>query len=231
LLEALEVLHREGMVHGDLSPANLRVSDAGTLKVLDVGYGAPGGAGDADPEASEPVPASGPGLASPLHAAPERFEGGGPGPAADVFSFGKILYRMLAGERPFSVKPVSLKAGAPAAAWDAFVFRCVEERPGDRFADAGAARAEFRRVRAGSRENADTMIPAAWVTLAGYVFFRVPGALLNAAYLGRARKIRRETGLVPLGAGALRVMQALFFWMPLGLLAAVFALVLAVRMG
>jgi hypothetical protein len=34
---------------------------------------------------------------------------------------------------------------------------------------------------------------------------------------------------VPFGTGALRVMQALFFWMPLGLAAAAFALLLAVR--
>jgi hypothetical protein len=93
--------------------------------------------------------ASDAGVASPLYSAPERFRldvPGGLGRPADVFSFGKLLYRLITGEQPFVIKPVSLKFRALGTAWDDFLFRCLEEKPETRFADADAALAEYRRI-------------------------------------------------------------------------------------
>ncbi len=236
-LEALAVVHRHDLIHGDLSPQNVRVTPQREVRLIDVGFGA---AAEEAPDivTSSPGPGEAQGVAAPLYAAPERFDRvSGPGKAADIFSFGKLLYRLITGEQPFVVKPVTLKARALGAAWDAFLFKCLEERPENRHPDAPAALAELRRLRRPTavvrfveepgRADAEaaseaevSMLPAAFATLLGYLFFWVPGALLNAAYLVRAREIEASTGKIPFGTGALRVMQALLFWLPLGLLAA-----------
>src|SRR5947207_10562704 len=53
---------------------------------------------------------------------------------------------MITGEQPFVIKPVSLKFRALGAKWDDFVFKCLEEKPENRFADGAAALAEYRRI-------------------------------------------------------------------------------------
>lgn len=151
ILEALDAVHRHGYVHGDLSPANILVTRAGEVKLIDVGYGAVFDDGGADirlsggPEEFD----QGFGVASPLYAAPERFHSeflSGCGKPADVFSFGKILYGLVTGEQPFVIKPVSLKFRALGSDWDDFVFSCLEEKPETRPADAGEALQLYRRL-------------------------------------------------------------------------------------
>jgi hypothetical protein len=86
------------------------------------------------------------GVASPLYSAPERFRIEGCGKPADLFSFGKLLYHMLTGEQPFVIKPLSRKAPGLGTEWDAFLFRCLEEKPEARYGDAAAALSEYRRL-------------------------------------------------------------------------------------
>jgi serine/threonine protein kinase len=235
ILEALAVVHRHDFVHGDLSPRNILVTRDLAVRLIDVGCVASRGeAGDI--AVSGPAPAPGPGLAAPHYAAPERFEPemGPMGKAADVFSYGKVLYRLLTGESPQVIKPPSLRARSLTPAWDDFLFKCLEERPENRPPDAPAALAMLRRllesaapvrpvdpvVRAMPPADRDSLVPAAFVTALGYVLLWVPGAILNVAYLRRARRIARESGSFPAGTGALRAMQAVFCWLPLGIAAA-----------
>jgi serine/threonine protein kinase len=250
VLEALAVVHRHDFVHGDLSPRNVRVTPRGEVRLIDAGFG-DGAAGTSDPVKSSPASSGAAGVSAPLYAAPERFErGAGPGKPADVFSFGKLLYRTVAGEQPHVVKPLTLKLRTLSPAWDAFLFRCLEERPEDRPADASSLLAEFRRLRRGSAktpspetstrpvpglpaveadgEPEPTMVPAVFITFIGYLLFWVPGAILNSAYLSRADDMRRITGTPPFGTGALRVMQALLFWLPLALFSTAVLLTAAV---
>lgn len=146
LLEALDAVHRHGFVHGDLSPANVLVDREGGVKLIDVGFGRVLEDGSADIVSSSTAEEHEKlGVASPLYAAPERFRSDF-GTPADVFSFGKVLYRLITGESPFVVKPVTHRFPTLGSAWDDFVFRCLEERPGDRFADGGAALARYREI-------------------------------------------------------------------------------------
>lgn len=152
ILRALALVHVNGFVHGDLSPMNVLVASRGderAIKLIDVGFGAllddeEGGDVSRSDSSERPM-----GVASPFYAAPERFKSEflhGCGKASDIFSFGKILYRLVTGESPFVVKPVTLKFPDLGGAWDAFVFKCVEDRPGDRFPDALEALATFERL-------------------------------------------------------------------------------------
>jgi hypothetical protein len=147
VLKALAAVHAHDFVHGDLSPLNVLVSPSRDVRLIDVGYGA---LFDATSEIAlsttdEDQPT---GVASPLYSAPERFKVAvdGCGKPSDVFSFGKLLYHLITGEQPFVIKPVSLKFRALGAKWDDFVFRCLEEKPENRFADGAAALAEYRRI-------------------------------------------------------------------------------------
>lgn len=141
LLEALDAVHRHDFVHGDLSPNNVLVTRDG-VKLIDVGFGRIFD-GVADPVPSGTAEeADSFGVASPLYAAPERFRAeflDGCGKSSDLFSFGKILYRLVTGESPHVVKPTKL-----GAKWDEFLFRCLEEKPEARFANAGEALAAYR---------------------------------------------------------------------------------------
>ena len=154
ILEALACVHAQDYVHGDLSPMNVMVSrrggdGAGRVRLIDVGFGAMLDDGADDVAKSDEGPGSDRpfGVASPLYAAPERFKSDfldGCGKAADVFSAGKILYRLITGESPFIVKPVTRKFPSLSPAWDEFIFKCLEDRPENRFPDAAAALSALR---------------------------------------------------------------------------------------
>lgn len=154
ILEALACVHAQEFVHGDLSPMNVMVSRRGAdgpgrVQLIDVGFGAmfEDGAEDMTKSDEGPPPERPFGVASPLYAAPERFKSDfldGCGKAADVFSAGKILYRLITGESPFIVKPVTRKFPSLGPSWDEFIFKCLEDRPEERYPDAAAALAAFR---------------------------------------------------------------------------------------
>ncbi len=148
VLKGLQVVHQNNLVHGDLSPANILVTPEGGVKLLDVGFGQVFDEGT-DLVPSTTVEESSLGVASPLYAAPERFKSEfleGCGKSSDLFSFGKILYQLITGENPFVIKPVSRKFPALGEHGDQFIFRCLEDRPGDRFPDASAALEEYHSV-------------------------------------------------------------------------------------
>ncbi len=148
ILKALEIVHRNDLVHGDLSPANILVTPDGGVRLLDVGFGKIFDEGN-DLIPSTAMEESSLGVASPLYAAPERFKSEflkGCGKSSDLFSFGKILYQLITGENPFVIKPVSRKFPTLGEAGDGFIFQCLEDRPEDRFGDAGLALQEYGRV-------------------------------------------------------------------------------------
>jgi eukaryotic-like serine/threonine-protein kinase len=88
-LAGLAALHRDGVVHGDLKPANVMVKRTGSAKLIDIGSAADPG----NPAARR--------LWSPAYAAPEVLRGGDNTPVSDLASLGYVLVEMLAGRFPF----------------------------------------------------------------------------------------------------------------------------------
>ncbi len=88
-LAALAALHREGIVHGDIKPANVMLKRTGNAKIIDIGSAF---------ELKEP-PAQR--TCTPTYAAPEVLEGGECTPRSDLASLGYVLIELLSGSQPF----------------------------------------------------------------------------------------------------------------------------------
>jgi serine/threonine-protein kinase len=93
--DALAAAHRRGIVHRDVTPANIVVTATGA-KVLDFGISALAG-GRGDPEGSTL-------LGTPAYVAPERLEDAPAAPAADVYGLGALLYELLTGTPPLPAR-------------------------------------------------------------------------------------------------------------------------------
>ncbi|MEU4557616.1 serine/threonine-protein kinase [Actinoplanes sp. NPDC023936] len=143
---ALATAHARGVVHRDVTPANVMLTGAGA-KVVDFGISAVVGQRDAAPDGSL--------LGTPAYLAPERLGGASVSPATDVYALGLLLYRALTGRMPWPAEntaealrahlysdpaPLPDVPGMPAAV-AAMCLRCLAKDPAGRPGAADVARA------------------------------------------------------------------------------------------
>jgi serine/threonine protein kinase len=96
LSAALEAVHEAGVVHCDVKPANLMISDTGRLVLIDFGVAELSGV-----EPAHPARRTGDVVGSPAYIAPELVLGGPPRPASDLWSLGTVLFAAVQGHSPF----------------------------------------------------------------------------------------------------------------------------------
>jgi formylglycine-generating enzyme required for sulfatase activity len=104
MASALEFAHRTGIVHGDLKPGNVIMTDADEVKVIDFGIARfiprPKQAGDPAADTQwEKL-----GAISPAYASPEMLEDQEPDPRDDVYALACIAYELFTGVHPFNRK-------------------------------------------------------------------------------------------------------------------------------
>ncbi len=91
----LQYAHEQGVIHADIKPGNLFVTQAGRAKILDFGIARTAHGGE--PDDASPVS----GAHTPAYSSCEVLEGAEPTAADDVFALACVAYRMLAGSKAF----------------------------------------------------------------------------------------------------------------------------------
>ncbi len=158
----LDYAHRNGVVHRDVKPGNLLVSDSDVVKLADFGI--------ARATDQSSITQVGSVLGTAAYLAPEQARGEEAGPRADLYSLGVVAYQLLTGRLPYeagSLSELALKqqrqpAGAGRRAQPAGAARAgrrdldgARARPGGAAGDRDAAGRGDRRRRPGRRAVAE----------------------------------------------------------------------------
>ena len=102
--EALETAHRSDVVHRDLKPSNIMLTLDGHVKVMDFGLAkrvAPREGVESEKETASRVTGEGATVGTLAYMSPEQLRGQVVDARSDIFSFGVVLYELLAGSHPF----------------------------------------------------------------------------------------------------------------------------------
>jgi hypothetical protein len=148
LARALGRAHAAGIIHGDVKPANILVSDDGQIKLGDFGIA----------RFITQLSYSGSIAGTPAYLSPEQIEGKKQDARSDIFSLGVLLYEMATGERPFEgtslaavcaqilaarpLAPARLNPDIPPDV-ERIILRCLAKDPADRYASADELAAEL----------------------------------------------------------------------------------------
>jgi len=160
LAEGLSAAHERGVVHRDLKPGNLRLTDDGRLKILDFGLAklrlpvTPSAATESMNETQ--------GIAGTLlYMAPEQILGGDLDARTDIHAAGEVLYEMATGQQPFAQVERSQLVGAIlhkppqpprtlnpklSLELERIIGKCVEKEPENRYQSAKELAVDLRRL-------------------------------------------------------------------------------------
>lgn len=149
VLSALEYSHRMGIIHRDIKPGNIMISEQGIVKVMDFGI-----ARALDDSATTMTKSQGV-VGTAQYLSPEQARGETVDMRSDLYSAGCVLYEMLTGRPPFTgdsavaiayqhvsevaVRPSTIVPGLPTA-WDSICAKAMAKDRQNRYATA----AEFK---------------------------------------------------------------------------------------
>ena len=199
--KALSAAHDAGLVHRDIKPQNLMLTDAGDLKLLDFGVAiALGQEPERKPTEKERALRGFAIFGTPEYMAPEQVAGDPIDGRTDVYALGCVLYEMLTGAPAFEgassivvmgkqlrdtpMPPrVRVPARAIPASLDAIVVRAMAKKPEERFPSAEALRAALEETRAAPERRQARVRRAASTTLFALAILAAAGGSAQWARL------------------------------------------------
>jgi serine/threonine protein kinase len=205
MASALEAAHQKGIIHRDLKPANILVTPGGQVKLLDFGLAKQSRDGDSaqDPAETMSVTRVGTIMGSPAYMSTEQAEGRPADARSDIFSFGAVLYEMLAGRRAFSGSSIASTLGAilhktPAPqnappALNSIVFKCLSKAPDARYQTAAELMTALTKASiTGGSSVADRISPYRKRVMIAIACWCCLGLLLSEAVcIGRSSSLDR----------------------------------------
>ncbi|MGW7491029.1 protein kinase domain-containing protein [Streptomyces sp. NPDC054786] len=140
VLDVLRAAHAEGILHRDVKPSNVLMSDDGRVVLTDFGI--------AQVEGDPSVTSTGMLVGAPSYISPERARGHKPGPPADMWSLGGLLYACVEGVPPYdkgsaiatltAVMTEPVEPPKSAGALEEVIYGLLVKDPAGRLDDAGA---------------------------------------------------------------------------------------------
>ena len=179
ILEGLQRLHAAGIVHRDIKPFNILLTENDTVKICDFGLSKLRGETIQVPPALK--------VGSPFYAAPEQeAHPNQVDQTADLYSVAVMVYRMLTGTLPQQpLQPASRIHADLDTDWDAFLARALSPRPATRYPDALSMTTDMMRLYQGWKQNID-----ATCRLKPVSSLKTPSRAPDAAHRPRSRPIR-----------------------------------------
>lgn len=131
LCDILEYLHRHDVIHCDLKPGNIMISDIGTPHIIDLGI------------ATEPTWFS-PRFGTPEYMAPEQVSGDRVDARTDIYGLGVVLYEAVTGRRPEDMPraPRELNNSLSEQV-EEIILHAMAPNPSDRYPSAAAMKADL----------------------------------------------------------------------------------------
>lgn len=206
LADAVATAHAAGVIHRDLKPGNVLLTEAGEPKISDFGLTSTAGGGD--------LTRTGEVAGSPSYLAPEALDPASrPAPAQDIYGLGAILYECVTGRAPFvgastaAILAQIARADPPPPRLllrtlprdlDTIILKCLAKAPAARYATAAALADDLGRFLDGRPIRARPVSPlgraSRWArrnpALAAALAFIVLGTTVSAGLLAeRGRRL------------------------------------------
>ncbi len=188
VLAAIGVAHSAGLVHRDVKPENVLISDAGEVKIAD--FGLVRAVAAANTTSASVI------LGTAAYLSPEQVTSGTADARSDVYSFGVLIFELLTGRVPFTgdtsisiayqriendvPSPSRFISGVPPE-FDELVAKATAREPAHRFADANEMAAALRQI--GAKLN----LPP----------YRVPAPQESAEHLSASYKVATPAAQQP----------------------------------
>src|SRR3954471_2837123 len=205
---ALEFSHRHGIIHRDIKPGNVMLTQTGQVKVMDFGIARALASGATTMTQTSAV------IGTAQYLSPEQARGDAVDARSDVYASGCVLFELLCGHPPFvgdnpvsvayqhvreDPRPPSNSNRDVTPEIDAVVLKALAKNPLNRYQSAGEMRADVMRAAAGRPVSAPPVMTEdemAAVMAAQQTAYRPPPASRQPARANQRQKRKSSTGVV-----------------------------------